>query len=146
MGGGFMTQQFDNIHELTTAHELWLKQLDERLTRVPRQLSDEDITRLRQHIQHFLVNLDVQDNQWSLDRWWLFGTLGCHLCEQANALLMQAQAVFDIQYVCIDIIDLPESYMSLLAQRIPVLLTPHQYCSYPFSILDIERLVLSELS
>ncbi|MBP6341659.1 MAG: glutaredoxin family protein, partial [Moraxella sp.] len=35
--------------------------------------------------------------------WRLYGTVGCHLCEIAESLLLQAQAVADIRWQSIDI-------------------------------------------
>ena len=48
--------------------------------------------------------------------WILYGTEGCHLCEEAEALLQQAGLVFDAH----DIID-DESTQQRYGLRIPVL-------------------------
>lgn len=71
------------------------------------------------------------------DIWQLYGTLGCHLCEIAESLLLQAQAVADICWQSIDIADLPEAQMLAFADKIPVLVTPTKTLYYPFSIMDI---------
>ncbi len=72
--------------------------------------------------------------------WQLYGTLGCHLCEQAQTLLQQAQQVVDFSYIVIDITDLPETQMLLFSSKIPVLVTPTKTLYYPFSIMDIMSL------
>ena len=69
--------------------------------------------------------------------WRLYGTLGCHLCDTAESLLQQAQAVADFSYQKVDIIDLPEPEMQALADKIPVLVTPTATLNYPFSLMDI---------
>lgn len=72
--------------------------------------------------------------------WQLYGTVGCHLCEIAESLLQQAQAVSDIRWHNIDIAALPEAQMLALADKIPVLVTPTRTLYYPFSIMDIMAL------
>ena len=76
----------------------------------------------------------------SADSWQLYGTLGCHLCEVAESLLIQAQTVTDIEWQKVDIADLPEAQMLAYADKIPVLVTPNKTLYYPFSILDIMAL------
>lgn len=75
------------------------------------------------------------------ERWQLYGTLGCHLCDDAEALLKQAQAVADIHFDKIDIAELDEAKMMEWATKIPVLVTPKSTLFYPFSIMDILALV-----
>ena len=72
--------------------------------------------------------------------WRLYGTLGCHLCEIAESLLRQAQAVADIRWQSIDIAELPEQEMLKIADKIPVLVTATKTLNYPFSIMDIMAL------
>lgn len=72
--------------------------------------------------------------------WQLYGTLGCHLCDKAENLLKQAQAVIDVAVVQIDIADLDEPEMKKWADKIPVLVTPHRTLYYPFSLMDIVAL------
>lgn len=73
--------------------------------------------------------------------WQLYGTLGCHLCDTAENLLKQAQAVADFSYQKIDIADLPDTQMLELADKIPVLATSNKTLYYPFSIMDILALI-----
>lgn len=75
-----------------------------------------------------------------LNTWQLYGTLGCHLCDIAESLLMQAQTVSDIDWQKVDIADLPEAQMLTFADKIPVLVTPNKTLYYPFSIMDIMAL------
>ena len=72
--------------------------------------------------------------------WRLYGTVGCHLCEIAESLLLQAQAVADIRWQSIDIAELPEQEMLEFADKIPVLVTATKTLYYPFSIMDIMAL------
>lgn len=69
--------------------------------------------------------------------WQLYGTLGCHLCDDAQMLLQQAQAVADFDFIKVDIAELDEKQMKDWATKIPVLVTPHRTLFYPFSIMDI---------
>ena len=75
------------------------------------------------------------------DEWWLLGTAGCHLCTQAEQLLAQFQAVYPITYQHIDIADFDEALMMTFATTIPVLLTKTQRLNYPFSVMDLQRLL-----
>ena len=72
--------------------------------------------------------------------WRLYGTVGCHLCEIAESLLRQAQAVADIRWQSIDIAELPEQEMLKFADKIPVLVTATKTLYYPFSIMDVMAL------
>lgn len=91
---------------------------------------------------------------------WLIGTSHCHLCELAEAQLRQCQKVipFDYQTVdivdIVDIVDLPsqsktnqsatsdQKQLDQLAQSIPVLVSESSLLTYPFGILDIQRLLV----
>lgn len=75
------------------------------------------------------------------DTWWLLGTAGCHLCSEAEQSLAQFQAVNPITYVNVDIAEFDEALMMQFATRIPVLLTPTQRLDYPFSVMDLQRLL-----
>ena len=75
------------------------------------------------------------------DEWWLLGTSGCHLCTQAEQLMTQLQAVYPITYQHIDIADFDEALMMTFATTIPVLLTKTQRLNYPFSVMDLQRLL-----
>ncbi|MFO1365492.1 MAG: glutaredoxin family protein [Moraxella osloensis] len=67
-------------------------------------------------------------------------TVSRHLCEIAESLLRQAQAVADIRWQSIDIAELPEQEMLEFADKIPVLVTATKTLYYPFSIMDIMAL------
>ena len=73
--------------------------------------------------------------------WWLLGTSGCHLCDIAEQLIIQFQAVQPITYQKIDIADFDEPIMMEFATTIPVILTQTQRLNYPFSVLDLEQLM-----
>ena len=74
-------------------------------------------------------------------KWWLLGTSGCHLCDLAEQLITQFQAVQPITYQKIDIADFDEPIMMEFATTIPVILTQTQRLNYPFSVLDLQQLM-----
>ncbi|MEN6669131.1 glutaredoxin family protein [Psychrobacter sp. B38] len=78
----------------------------------------------------------------TVDKWWLLGTSGCHLCDIAEQILMQFQAVQPITYENIDIADFDESLMMEFATTIPVILTPSKRLNYPFSVMDLQQLLM----
>ena len=77
----------------------------------------------------------------NLDTWWLLGTSGCHLCDIAEQLIIQFQAVQPIIYQHVDIADFDELLMMEFATSIPVIMTPSKRLNYPFSVLDLQRLL-----
>ena len=85
-------------------------------------------------------NLGTAENQ---DKWWLLGTSGCHLCDIAEQLLTQFQAVQPISYQHVDIAGFDESLMMEFATTIPVILTPSKRLNYPFSVLDFQQLLVA---
>ena len=74
-------------------------------------------------------------------KWWLLGTSGCHLCDIAEQLMIQFQAVQPITYKAVDIADFSEPLMMEFATTIPVILTPTKRLNYPFSVLDLQQLM-----
>jgi hypothetical protein len=67
----------------------------------------------------------------------LYGTMGCHLCDQAEVLIKQAEMArkFDWQYIDIA---LDEGLVARYGTRIPVLATEdNKEIGWPFSLLDI---------
>ena len=73
--------------------------------------------------------------------WWLLGTAGCHLCDIAEQIIRQFQAVQPITYQNVDIADFDEPLMMTFATTIPVILTPSQRLDYPFSVMDLQQLL-----
>lgn len=70
----------------------------------------------------------------------LYGTRGCHLCDQAEALLRQASGARAIEWRYVDIA-LDDALVVRYGTRIPVLVTGGgQEMGWPFSLLDILRL------
>jgi hypothetical protein len=88
-----------------------------------------------------LSNLDHSKNY---DDWWLLGTMGCHLCDDAEQMMTRFQSVQPITYQHIDISDFDEELMMAFATTIPVLLTPSKRLNYPFSVMDLQQLFISE--
>lgn len=69
----------------------------------------------------------------------LYGTTGCHLCDQAEALLKMAAGARALDWRYVDIA-LDEVLVSRYGTRIPVLLAADgQELGWPFSLLDILR-------
>ena len=67
----------------------------------------------------------------------LYGTTGCHLCDQAEAMLSQAAAARALQWRYVDIA-LDAALVEKYGTRIPVVLTAAgQELAWPFSLLDI---------
>lgn len=73
--------------------------------------------------------------------WRLYGTLGCHLCEQAEQLLLQLRDARHVEWQVIDIADLPLDEQNRLATQIPVLRTNQATLNWPFGLTDLLRLV-----
>lgn len=69
----------------------------------------------------------------------LLGTTGCHLCDQAEALLSQAAKSRHLEWSYRDIA-LDDALVAQYGERIPVLLSRSgQVLEWPFSLLDILR-------
>lgn len=70
----------------------------------------------------------------------LYGTLGCHLCDEAEALLRKAASARQLEWRYVDIAD-DAALIERYGERIPVLATAGgQEVGWPFSLLDILRL------
>jgi hypothetical protein len=67
-------------------------------------------------------------------QWVLYGTLGCHLCEQAEAIVARLQVDFPIELHRVDIAD-NEAWVLAMGERIPVLenTTTGAQLDWPFS-------------
>lgn len=71
----------------------------------------------------------------------LYGTQGCHLCDDAEALLATAAAARAIEWRYVDIA-LDDALVERYGSRIPVLQSAQgQEVGWPFSLLDILRLM-----
>ena len=71
----------------------------------------------------------------------LYGTKGCHLCDEAEVLLAQAQMAVAFQWQYIDIA-LDDNLVKKYGIRIPVLeKETGQVLNWPFSLLDVVELV-----
>ncbi|MDO8416178.1 MAG: glutaredoxin family protein [Agitococcus sp.] len=70
----------------------------------------------------------------------LYGTKGCHLCDEAEVLLTQAQMAVAFQWQYIDIA-LDDNLVKKYGIRIPVLeKETGQLLNWPFSLLDVVEL------
>lgn len=65
------------------------------------------------------VNLFLTDGDSALVELKLYSTLGCHLCEEAEALLNQAQTVTDVGWQTVEIAE-SDKLMQEYGLRIPV--------------------------
>ncbi len=69
----------------------------------------------------------------------LLGTSACHLCDQAQALLEQANAARPLRWQLQDIA-LDDELVARYGERIPVLLRHDgAELNWPFSLLDVLR-------
>ncbi|MDP1539842.1 MAG: glutaredoxin family protein [Moraxellaceae bacterium] len=69
----------------------------------------------------------------------LLGTSACHLCEQAQALLVQANSARALSWQLKDIA-LDDALVERYGERIPVLLRDDgAELNWPFSLLDVLR-------
>lgn len=69
----------------------------------------------------------------------LLGTVGCHLCDDAERVLKQLSLVRPIAWQCTDIA-LDDALVQQFGEHIPVLRQGEGAALYwPFSVLDIER-------
>lgn len=68
----------------------------------------------------------------------LLGTSGCHLCEEADSLLLQAARARAIRWRQVDIAA-DDSLVEAYGRRIPVLRRGGRELAWPFSLLDILR-------
>lgn len=101
-------------------------------------MANNTVAMLRARMIAANPNLGTAENQ---DKWWLLGTTGCHLCDIAEQLLSQFQAVQPIRHQYVDIADFDEVLMMEFATTIPVILTPSKRLNYPFSVLDLQQLL-----
>lgn len=71
----------------------------------------------------------------------LYGTPGCHLCDEAEALLRQAETARPLLWRYVDIA-LDDALVSRYGERIPVICTEDgREMGWPFSLLDVVRLL-----
>ncbi len=89
--------------------------------------------------------LIMQQSQLKLDSgsakktWFLLGTAGCHLCDEAENTLRLFSSVTPIIIEKVDIADFEEEFMMQFATIIPVVLTHTQQLNYPFSLPDLQQ-------
>ena len=100
---------------------------------------DNNIDALRAQIIATNPSLSTAENR---HQWWLLGTSGCHLCDIAEQIIAQFQAVQPISYQKVDIADFDETLMMAFATTIPVILTPSKRLNYPFSVMDLQQLLI----
>ncbi|PNK61805.1 thioredoxin family protein [Psychrobacter sp. FDAARGOS_221] len=73
--------------------------------------------------------------------WWLLGTAGCHLCNDAEQMLQLFKGVYPIDFQLVDIADFDEQLMTQFATLIPVVITPKKQLNFPFSLVDLQQLI-----
>ncbi len=101
-------------------------------------MHDDNIEVLRARVIAASPSLNTDENS---NQWWLLGTSGCHLCDIAEQIITQFQAVQPISYQHVDIADFDEALMMEFATTIPVILTPSKRLDYPFSVMDLQQLL-----
>ncbi|MFZ5722727.1 MAG: glutaredoxin family protein [Pseudomonadota bacterium] len=70
----------------------------------------------------------------------LLGTRGCHLCDQAEQVLLQAARARRLQWRYVDIAE-DDALLACYGERIPVLRCGDRELGWPFGLLDLLRLV-----
>lgn len=71
----------------------------------------------------------------------LYTTLGCHLCEQAEAIIRQIMpASWQLSYV--DVAE-DDALLQAYGERIPVVKINGQELAWPFSLLDLQAVIFS---
>ncbi|WP_296404772.1 glutaredoxin family protein [Psychrobacter sp.] len=100
-----------------------------------------DIHSTRQLISQ-QAKLDCIENR---NTWFLLGTMGCHLCDEAENMLRLFSSVSPVVIEKIDIIDFDEAFLAQYASVIPVIITKSQQLNYPFSVVDLQRVYQNEL-
>ena len=63
------------------------------------------------------------------------------MCDQAEEILRNLQAVYPISYQLVDIAEFDEFLMMTFATTIPVLITQNRRLNYPFSVMDLQQLI-----
>lgn len=69
--------------------------------------------------------------------WFLLGTEGCHLCDEAENTFRLFSSVCPVSITKVDIADFSEDFMMQFATIIPVIVTPTKQLNYPFSVADL---------
>ena len=113
-------------------------------------LTQINLTRHKIAQQIHTVTLSTNDSNAKLpdvqpldgQAWWLLGTSGCHLCDVAEETLRLFSSVSPVKVQKVDIADLDEALMQEFATIIPVILTPTHQLKYPFSVVDLQTLIL----
>lgn len=77
----------------------------------------------------------------------LYTTLGCHLCEQAEQLLNDQQAIADLDWDAIEIAD-TQALIETYGVRIPVLQWSSNACElgWPFTAEQLHRWLQAQMS
>ncbi len=76
----------------------------------------------------------------------LYGTHGCHLCDEAKTLVENAKRMHAFDYDYVDILD-DQNMLDRFETSIPVLLDPYsdEMLFWPFAGSDLEQFILSSL-
>lgn len=92
-------------------------------------------------IQQFRLQLQTHHKTALTDANWLIGTEDCHLCEEVKKLYQLAQRTTSLADLYqIDVLELDQFLMAILAPKIPILITKNALLIYPFGLLDIVNL------
>jgi hypothetical protein len=71
----------------------------------------------------------------------LYGTLGCHLCDQAESIVLPLARAVGVNIVLVDIAG-DDSLETRYAVRIPVLSNGNQELEWPFDHATVSRFLL----
>ncbi|MDO5651666.1 MAG: glutaredoxin family protein [Moraxella sp.] len=74
----------------------------------------------------------------AVDKLWLIGTVGCHLCEDVQVMLERLHATQNLPAVqVLEVLDFDDEIAQILAPLIPVLIFDVALLTYPFGLMDI---------
>jgi len=69
----------------------------------------------------------------------LYTTLGCHLCEQAEALVRQVMPM-EWELVHVDVAE-DDALLAAYGERIPVIAINGQELAWPFGLLELQAVI-----
>lgn len=109
-------------------------------------ISSDDFASLRREL---LTCLQVNDDDSHEHTWYLLGTDGCHLCQDAQTwmsfvLKTQPNPPTLARLEIMNTKDI--TLLDTLGKYIPILITPTKLLCYPFSVMDINQLLTKSVS
>lgn len=130
------------LYEFSMNNDNFINQLD-RLAHDRFALDVIGADEYRQFYQDLLSLFDITSTDFV---WYLLGTDGCHLCDDAHRLYQYASRTTPLPPLQMldlaDIIDPDHRAFAVFGMMIPVLITPTRLLCYPFGVMDIMALTV----